>query len=186
MANLTTLAKVKAWLGIDPGLTTQDVILNDLIAACSAAIESYLNRTLLATDHVEWYDGTGSNVLVLKNWPVNSVASVSYEGVEYSINSPTDFRTRGIRWGKDMIVGSGVVFPKGKMVMRVQYNAGYSEVPDDIEQICTELVALSFKNGRGDRLGISSKSLADESVSYVAVALTEGMKTVLGNYRNYV
>jgi hypothetical protein len=78
--DLTTLADVKSWLGRTD--TNSDALIAALITRASRAICSYLQRPLLLPHSVtEVQDGTGGNILVLKEWPVFSVSSVVVDGI---------------------------------------------------------------------------------------------------------
>jgi hypothetical protein len=74
--DLTTLADVKAWLGRAD--SNSDTVLTALITRASRQIYSHLQRGLILPHGVnEVRDGTGGNSLVLKQWPVLSVSSVT-------------------------------------------------------------------------------------------------------------
>jgi hypothetical protein len=78
--DLTTLTDVKSWLGRTD--TNSDALIAALITRASRSICSYLQRPLLLPHSVtEVQDGTGGNILVLKEWPVLSVSSVSVDGI---------------------------------------------------------------------------------------------------------
>jgi hypothetical protein len=71
---LISLANVKTLWGITD--SSQDAVLNLLIAQCSARCATYVGHVLEATNLTEYYRGTGTCDLVLLNWPVNSITSV--------------------------------------------------------------------------------------------------------------
>jgi hypothetical protein len=74
--DLTTLADVKAWLGRTD--SNSDALLSALITRTSRQILSYLRRgTILPRTVNEIRDGSGSNTLMLRQWPVVSVSSVT-------------------------------------------------------------------------------------------------------------
>lgn len=78
--DLTTLADVKSWLGRTD--TNSDALIGALITRASRSICSYLQRPLLLPHSVtEIQDGTGGNVLLLKEWPALSVTSVVVDGI---------------------------------------------------------------------------------------------------------
>ena len=80
MSNLTTLANLKAWLNVTT--TTDDALLNRLIAQASNVIRAYLQRgNLFQQVYNDTYDGSGSARQILRNWPVLSVASVTINTV---------------------------------------------------------------------------------------------------------
>lgn len=76
---LTTLAIVKDWLGIDT--TDSDAELIRIIDAASQFALNYLNRdSLVAQDYTQNFRGNGKDTMLLRNWPVLSVASVGING----------------------------------------------------------------------------------------------------------
>lgn len=76
---LTTLAIVKDWLGIDT--TDSDSELIRIIDAASQFALNYLNRdSLAAADYTQNFKGNGKDTMLLRNWPVLSVASVGING----------------------------------------------------------------------------------------------------------
>jgi hypothetical protein len=77
--DLCTLADVKAWLGRSDA--NSDAVLAALIARASRQILSYLRRgSILPHSVSEIRDGTGGYALVLREWPVLSVASLTICG----------------------------------------------------------------------------------------------------------
>lgn len=78
--DLTTLAAVKAWLGLPPAANpTGDPILQTLISQASIAILSNISRRVLPQDYSDRYDGVGWSAtrIMLRQWPVLSVSAVS-------------------------------------------------------------------------------------------------------------
>ena len=71
---LISRATVKTLWGISD--TSQDAVIDILIDQCSARIVTYVGHIIEAADVTEYYRGTGTPDLVLRNWPVNSIASV--------------------------------------------------------------------------------------------------------------
>ncbi len=89
--NLVTLPQAKAWLDIPSDNTTQDVLLNLQIPMVSVRITAAMNRThwLLgnaANPLKEWYAGTNTDLLALRQWPVRSVTAV-YEDESFFYGS---------------------------------------------------------------------------------------------------
>ncbi len=76
---LTTLAAVRDWLGIET--TDSDTMLIRIIDAASQFTLNYLNRdSLAARDFTQNFKGNGKDTMLLRNWPVISVASVGVNG----------------------------------------------------------------------------------------------------------
>ena len=69
---LTTLADLKTYLGISD--SSEDALLNLLIADADAAILGYIGRTIEQATLTEYYSGDGTQMLVLKQRPVTVFA----------------------------------------------------------------------------------------------------------------
>lgn len=82
--------------------------------------------------------------------------------LQYSVNE------KGVYLFHDSMVGQNVTIT-------------YGNAPNDVEQACMELVLSRSKEK--DRIGISSKSVANESISYSQKDLSNFIKTSLQNYR---
>jgi len=87
---LTTLLKMKSFLGITS--TTQDTQLDALRAAAEQAIKTELDRDLEANPLTEYYSGTGTRVLCLRETPVASISSIhiDFSGY-YGQNTDSNF-----------------------------------------------------------------------------------------------
>jgi hypothetical protein len=86
--DLTTLVNLKAWLGLPSGGSPSDATLSALITAASRAIMAALSRPgLLPQTYVETLDAESQRVF-LRHWPVNSVASVTLDGMPVPSASP--------------------------------------------------------------------------------------------------
>ncbi len=82
--DLTTLADLKAWLGVASG--GDDPLLAALVTDVSAAILSDLGRaTLRPTLYAEARNGAGEAAIVLRHWPVNQVLSLTMDGLPIAL-----------------------------------------------------------------------------------------------------
>ncbi len=189
--DLTTLANAKQWLNIT--VTTDDALIQRLITAFSAAIQTYLNRTIAVTAYTENRTGTGSNTIALTNYPIQSITSLVVG--QQTINASPDGYQSGYVFDERMLyliegslIGSNYApgrFPKWPPLgVHVSYSAGFTTVPFDLEQACIEVVGLRYKEK--DRIGVQSKTLATETISYVLSALSQSGAAIINNYRRVV
>jgi hypothetical protein len=93
--DLTTLAALKAWLGLPASASPNDATLSALITAGSRAIYALLSRPgLLPQSYRETIDGE-SRRLFLRQWPVLQIASVTLDGFAIPpatpVSGPCDF-----------------------------------------------------------------------------------------------
>lgn len=180
MADLTTLANVKAWLNLTS--TDADALLERLITATSGVIEQYVNRTLLTHDVVEELDGTGGTKLAFREYPVTAVTSVTVDGtVIPAAAGPLDL---GYVVGRYSIKLRGYTFNEGYSNVSIEYTAGYAEVPPDVEQACIAYVSFLYKDR--DRIGISSKGLAGEQTTFSQKDMPAFVKQALSSYRRVI
>jgi hypothetical protein len=78
-SNLTTLARVKEYLGIEDSDTTHDAKLTNLLAAASRYIESYCDNIFTASTYTEYHSGRGAGWLSTRNTPISAITRVATE-----------------------------------------------------------------------------------------------------------
>lgn len=182
MADLTTLANVKAWMGLPADNTDDDVLLNRLISSASAFIQTWLNRSFASQAYNEARDGTGGARMMFADYPVTAVSSVVVDGL--SIPASPDVMSPGYRFDDKTIMLNGFIFGRGMNNVQLSYTAGYAATPLEIEQACIEMISLRYKER--DRIGHQSKSLAGETVTFFIKDMPDSVRTILNNYRKVV
>ena len=180
MADLTTLASVKAYLGISG--SADDALLSQLISACSGAVQSLLNRCIVSSAIEIWRDGRGGQAMTLPDYPVTEVFLLEIDG--QAIPPSAGAGMPGYRFTDTKIVLDGYRFTAGIGNVHIDFTAGYDEVPADIAQAVNELVAMRYKER--DRIGHKSKSLAGETVAFITAAMPESVKAALAPYAQMV
>jgi hypothetical protein len=86
-SDLVTLADLKAWLDVQSD--DDDVLLGTLITQVSRTILTLLDRAaILPTLHHETRDGGNETALVLRQWPVTELLSLSINGIVIEPASP--------------------------------------------------------------------------------------------------
>jgi len=129
--DLCTLGDVKAWLGRTD--TNSDAVLASLITRTSRQILSYLRRpTVLPHTVNEVCDGTGGDSIMLREWPVLSITSLTIGG-ETIPPAPTwcgaGFLLEpwdGVPPGRSSrLAVKGFCLPRGVQNVSVSYRAGY-------------------------------------------------------------
>jgi hypothetical protein len=136
---LTTLANVKGWLGIEESNTDADVLLSRMIRVASTFVLNFLNRDGLdLTVYSDMYDGYGNSYMMLRRGPVYVVNVVSFSGVPIS-RATGDGITNPYTGGwvlepEYSILGSqrlnfyGRNTPRLRSSVYVQYSAGYVQM----------------------------------------------------------
>jgi hypothetical protein len=161
--------------------STDDILLARLITSCSDFIESWLNRTFAISDYIEVRDGSGTNRMMFANYPVISVSSVKIRGNAIPLS---DGYSYGYRFDSHKLWLVGSKFPMNTGDVYISYSAGYATVPPAIEQVCIELVATKYF--LKDRIGISSKMIAGESVYFSSKDLRDDARSILANYTKVI
>jgi hypothetical protein len=178
-SDLTDLPTVKSWLGVTT--SAADGLIASLITAVSAFIPNYLGRQVLSASYVETYRGNGQHQLLLRNFPVTSVASVAFAGQAITTLADPISLTSGFLFDDRTLTLIGCRMPIGLPVV-VSYTAGYATAPADIAQAAVELVGEAFR--RRDRIGLSSKTLGgQEVVAFSLKDMNDAAKALLASYQ---
>lgn len=148
---LITLEEYKTFNSIDLLDTSKDPIFEIYINAISNKIEKMIGRTILAKDYVEKYKGTNSCELVLRNFPVNEIKSIKFidngqeyeelDQYEYDLEAEEGVLYRDLGWsleGYSSLMCRRIDF--SRKYIRVEYNAGFTEVPADLKLICMQIM----------------------------------------------
>jgi hypothetical protein len=166
---LCTLANVKLLLGI--GDTTQDTMLEALITRASAAICAHTGRVLKrATYTSEPYAVNGQLYLYLRQWPIQTLTSVTLGGVVLTVNedyymSAADAAQGRIYkpdgWNGAMLT-RGLVpdYYEGDRDILVTYTAGYY-LPDDVT---VAPATAHYVAGAADSLPADLQAIAEAAV----------------------
>lgn len=160
MADLTTLVNAKAWLGLTD--TTDDTLLTRLVSAVSAAAESRMGRSIALHAYTVTLNGSGKCVLAFPDRPVATVTSVTVDGVAIPPSSGPG--AAGYQFDQSFLYLVGYEFTRGRQNVVLQYNAGLSSTPLDLEQAVLDIIAFKYKER--DRIGQSSKILAGETIGF--------------------
>ena len=177
MIDLTNLANVRSYLGIDVTNTGSDAELTRLIGTVSALIRNLVNRDITTEAYVDKLNGTGSDSIMVPNYPITSISSIVISGVTIAVANYTYDKGQ-------IILLNGLTFPKGRLNIVVSYSAGYATIPYDIEQVCIEIVAKKFK--QRDRIGLSSKGLAGETTSFDLQDMRSEVRSLLSSYMKVI
>lgn len=174
---LTTLAAVKLYKGITGA--ELDALITAMIPRVSAAVETYLSRKIESASHIEIRDGNGGRSMMLVQYPVTAVSALIIDGKVISQSSA--YGESGWRQANRSIMLTGYRFTRGAANVQINYIAGYTTVPADIEQACIETLLLALE--RRSHIDVSSKSLAGETISYITADLPPSARKLLDPHR---
>jgi uncharacterized phiE125 gp8 family phage protein len=172
--DLATVDELKAVLRVQTN--AEDHLLSLLLTQASEWIAAKADRkTLVAANVTEVRHGNGGAAIMLREYPVNSVASVTVDGVAVAATG----------WGVAgrMLMRSGGLFPRGSGNVTIVYNAGYQEIPAFLARAAVRLAAGWYREL--SRIGESSKILEGQNVSY-ALGIPKDVADTINDIRNVV
>lgn len=190
MSALTTISYVKEAGGIT--VNTYDTFLTDRINAVSTAIESYCRRSFAIQSYTVNVDGAGTTELLLPQYPIGTVTQIVKD---FYSSQPTTIP------GSALIVNNstGIIsvapnggynpwFGYGNQNIQVTYTAGYSPIPDDLQEACAQAVLVAY-NRMGKDLTLSMEKIGDYQYinkSDVMKLLPDDIMATLNYYRQSI
>jgi len=136
---LTTLDRLKQYIGIDLADTSQDFKLELLINSASQEIENIIGRKLKKAQRIEKYKGNNKLRFQVKNYPLISINEIKLNN-EIVDSTKYDFEENGIiegtrPWYADGLY-SGVTpnLAQRKKNIEIDYVAGYVLPKDETQQ----------------------------------------------------
>jgi predicted nucleotidyltransferase len=187
---------MKDFLGIGSSDTSEDTFLQLQISIVSDAIEGYCNRKFLEKNYIQYFFKIDFDCPVkkifLQNYPLKVLASLSESDSENSSNwaSVTNFRFHN----PSGTISSFDSFFRSGSVIKVEYTAGYSELPPLIKGVIFSLVKERYskkKNNIDLEFGADVQRISipgaiaidfDYTLSHNERKSTFGV--ILGNYLN--
>jgi hypothetical protein len=126
VGDMTTLANVKAWRTPQIAASADDAQIRREITAASRAILQQLNRSSLSVANiVETRNGQGTQGIMLRNYPVISISSVSVEGQTIAAAPLTSNSGWVFSPSDGMLYLRGYSFPCGVQNITISYRAGF-------------------------------------------------------------
>lgn len=185
---LTTLAAVKLEAGIAISDTSSDAILEALITSASAAIRAYLKRDVKRTTYTgEVYAVNNSQLLYLKNYPVQSITTITLSDSPLALNTDYFMSTDDAKIGRLYRASgwSGTYYSRGTFPdvfagardIKITYIAGWylpsdalyvagadASLPLAIQYAATRSVLTRFRMASARMDGL--KQLSEGGLSY--------------------
>lgn len=181
-SDLCDVESVKLYANIKSG--QDDELLGRLVTAVSAFVSRHTGRTLIQSSVTKLFDGTGGDVIVLPEYPVRDVTAVSVNG--QAVPEAVDPMGQGFHHDDLSVWLRGWWFERGRRNVSVTWSAGYAtnELPEDLKQVVTELVALVHKDR--DRIGLTSKGAEGQTTAYLQAAMPRRLDYMLRRYMRVV
>jgi hypothetical protein len=175
---LASLADLKVELGIPPTTTANDQLLQMLLDSSEGQVLQWVSRSSFEVrTYTEIKDGNNKTKLLLRNWPVQSVTSVTINGDNIPV--VTAFNEQGVRLHEGaLLLQGGRVFTKGDANITVVYSAGYATIPREVS--FAVILAAAHRYKETAFIGLQSKSMAGESISYATLSADSGRSIANG------
>ena len=178
---LVSLADAKTFLKISA--SSEDSVIEDFINRASIWANDYTGRRLKSRSNSDVYDGDGSDILLLRDYPVNAVTSfqivdepvplIIYE--DFSLNAEN-----GIIKTKN-----GRMVTKGFQNVSLTYTAGYSTPPETIKEAVLLYVGHLYRRQYADqKFGVQSETVGDRTTTYGSDDIIPKAKALLNPYRS--
>lgn len=183
---LTSKAQVLEYLQVKSLKDASNSLIEWLVSTVENRIKTKTRRNQFESAEVtEYHDGDGViGYFMTDEFPVTAITSL-HDDNDYPHTYAAGYLVDSddYVWYEDgrveLVTGT---FNKGLKNIKIVYTAGYSEVPKDLEFLATKWVALILKGK--DRIGISSQSGADGSLTVFDQFLDADMKEILYSYRS--
>jgi hypothetical protein len=178
MGDLTTAALVKSRAGVTT--SDYDTLIGQIVSHISEDMEARMNRIVAEDTYTEYYDGTGTNHLILRQGPlvsVTSVHSVAYDDAGDGSRQETltelvesarlenGLRSHNHRGAGDIVYPGGT-FTKGDRNWKVVYVAGWTTTPDSLERWATWLSVAEWRTR--EAAGLTTNVTGDSSFSLLS------------------
>jgi len=169
MADFCTVDDLIELLQIDISDADAVASAERAITEATAAIKNYCHQeiALVEDDEITLDVWARTHKLVLPQMPVISVASVVEDGETLTEGDDEDY----VLVEHGILYRVGQFWAVGPQIVTVTYTHGYSEIPQNIVDICARAAARVYQAGLMSAAtdgvpGISATSLGDYSVSY--------------------
>lgn len=138
--------------------TERDELIEALVTAVLLLLDEKTDRTWESGTFTEYYDG-GTDLLMLKNFPVASITSV-HDDPDRAWGSDTLVAAEDYTTDLDLgILFSDSPFYSGKRTVRVIYVAGYAAATFPFKQILIRQVGVWYEQAKDQNWHVSSLAL---------------------------
>lgn len=186
--SLVTLAEIKGYRGITG--TEHDEELTRLSQVVQASLEVMVGRKFdRKSNQVDLFSPNGLRAdVLLSRPPVRAIASVHMDATRVfaagSLVASSSYVLVDAEAG--IVVFTGSPPSEGIQTLRVEYDGGFLVNDPEVgpvKQIIIEQVWALREKGVNNLIGVRSRSVADGSVQYVNLELSQDQERMLSRYR---
>jgi hypothetical protein len=182
--DLVTLERLRSAYGLDiPAGSKIEAAYAVLISAASRACLGFLGRDIHLRTVTQYIDGNGHDRLVLDEAPVVSIVSLSVDRSRV-FNTALEPGSYRVDPSTGIVTLYGIVLPDMADCVRVVYEAGYANVPEDIEAACVDTMQMMKRRLAGTSSGVSSRTMPEGGTETLeTTAPTDFARLLLSQYR---
>lgn len=140
MANLLSSSRAKQAIVQASFSAAENSIIDSLCTAVSALIRSFTRRELLLANHDEIVSGITEDALFLRQYPITTITRVSLVAGDPNV----DVGGYRVDSTLGLLLRASGTWLLGKSNYRVEYQAGYAELPSDLVEVAAQWVAALF------------------------------------------
>lgn len=171
---MVTLQDIKSYLKIDDTNTKEDSFINNLIPSSYQMFCKYVGYEILSKDYTEYYSGDYTPNLIVKHVLINSITRLEIYG---RVIDSTNY----VIQGNEIILTDGTVFPLVPNQIKIIYNAGYDELPDDIKELLIEFIGIRYKYR--DNINVLSMGNSHTRTTYEQDSIPDKIRKLLFFHR---
>lgn len=170
----------------------EEAVLTAICDQISDAVEDYCGRIFELSTFTEDHDGSGTQILMLRQYPIDAITTVkrtkvdaantvvSITAAEYTINDES-----GILLMHPVNHVDSSIWIKGEQNYEIVYDAGYSDddMPQGIVGACNIWIATVFQKAKHNLFAVQSSTIGDETVNYTNDGMPPMTKSMLTKHR---
>ncbi len=184
---LVRLDEAKSYIG---KTTDEDTaIIEQIIEFTGVRFNSYTDRHLVTATYTnEEYDGSGKEVMWLKNYPIIANLAIVEDDTALTAGNDNDYLAYNST-GK--LVRMNDTWYYGPKEIQITYTAGYNAtsgnitLPMEIRMAALQQIAYEFSRFQRKDIGLDSVSYPDGSISRTQTGLLKEVEQVLDGYKRY-
>lgn len=178
---LITWEKAQAILDLE---ASEQTMTEYFINFASSEAERLTGRTLKANDYTAYLPGTGKATIITPQYPINSVTTLKIDSgrdfgsnTEYTENTDFDVDTES-----GIIYLFDATFPDIRRSVYLEYNAGFSTVPEDLQFAVIDVVAWNYKRYPGKGIGIRKVQSPDGMQTEMEITIPLSAQRIFDRY----
>jgi len=195
MAGLITIDRARENPTLSDTGAISDEVLSSMIESASSLIESFCQKKFVSDSYTETLSGDGDYSLFLSHTPITNLTSITQRdstGTEYEYSEDDliiDPETGEVRVDYESQLDSDPsVWLRGFRNVEAVYEAGYSAVPEVVQEAVAQLTASIWASSSTDQM-VKSEELGDWSATYkddTSDLITQSVRALLAPYRRVI